>query len=952
MKKLRFFLLLLASTATLVACDSEGGGNSISEPAVPTGLSAIASDDTVELRWDSTNRANSYKIYRNTIFLDEIHTTSYTDTNDSNGLEPGTYAYIVSAVNESGETNSSAVSAIVEIPVPEAPTNLNLEVNEDSVRLNWDAVEYAVNYKVYRDGSLVEEGIESTNYTDTNGDNGLEPGTYAYIVSAVNESGETNSSAVSATVEIPVPEAPTVRISEIGEDYVTLSWDVVKYADNYKVYRDSTFLYEGNTTSYTDTNNNAGLEPADYDYQVTAVNASGETNSSVVRVTITLMPAAPANLSAQVDEENITLSWDDVEYAEGYQVYRDGTQLAEVHTTYYIDIGIITHATADFYTYEVAAFNNVGESSTSTFTITDEDPLQTYQWHLENTGQDAFAARSGVAGEDIAHDGALSLGISGNGVRVNVIDTGLELVHPDLAPNIVDGGSYDYLGDDDDPTNNIDTDGDHGTSVAGLIAASGDNWIGISGVAPEAQLQGFNFLNSDQSWSDYLLAHGLDDKLEDTDIFNKSLGAERTTDWRINNDLLETLSCLTTGGVTDNDSTCTGALREELGAIYVKSAGNGFSADGSQICDQLGVTCYNTNMEPEQTYPYQIVVGALNADGEKSSYSTAGSALWIAAPGGEYGQDYNYINSELNRYGYSLSDIDPTSPRWQPAMVTTDQIGCERGYTTNRIDFEISGVPLIGVTSFHEDELLNPDCAYTSTFNGTSSAAPVLSGVVALMLEANPDLNWREVKHILAITARQVDEDIPALEVPLLNCTNDCSDGQYTASSTTFNARDGWIENAAGFRYHNWYGFGSVDAGMAVNMAQSYNGFFGEFIKFSTATVDSGEEILDVSATPVEVYFDLFGEAITIEAVQLDLNITHSDIADLALVLNSPEGTRSVLLTPFNEYDDFDLDNTLLTNAFYGEDVEGTWTLEVYDLREGGIGMLNRAQLHFYGEQL
>ena len=659
----------------------------------------------------------------------------------------------------------------------------------------------------------------------------------------------------------------------------------------------------------------------------------------------------PTALEAYIDGSDVILNWNAVEGATSYRVYRDDGLIGTTSTTTFTQRTLYEGT----YVYAVSAANATGESARSEtvtvildFSVSIEDPLQTYQWHLENTGQDAFAARSGVAGEDIAHDGALSLGISGNGVRVNVIDTGLELVHPDLAPNIVDGGSYDYLGDDDDPTNNIDTDGDHGTSVAGLIAASGDNWIGISGVAPEAQLQGFNFLNSDQSWSDYLLAHGLDDKLEDTDIFNKSLGAERTTDWRINNDLLETLSCLTTGGVTDNDSTCTGALREELGAIYVKSAGNGFSADGSQICDQLGVTCYNTNMEPEQTYPYQIVVGALNADGEKSSYSTAGSALWIAAPGGEYGQDYNYINSELNRYGYSLSDIDPTSPRWQPAMVTTDQIGCERGYTTNRIDFEISGVPLIGVTSFHEDELLNPDCAYTSTFNGTSSAAPVLSGVVALMLEANPDLNWREVKHILAITARQVDEDIPALEVPLLNCTNDCSDGQYTASSTTFNARDGWIENAAGFRYHNWYGFGSVDAGMAVNMAQAEDaGNLGSWQKVGISE-NLAIDIPDASITPASVALSI-EEALIVEAVQLDLWIDHENIADLAIVLISPKGTRSVLLTPFNRYEDEGFNSTLLSNAFYGENAAGDWTLEVYDLRELRSGKLYEVQLNIYG---
>ena len=580
------------------------------------------------------------------------------------------------------------------------------------------------------------------------------------------------------------------------------------------------------------------------------------------------------------------------------------------------------------------------------------DPLYAYQWHLANTGQSAFASNSGTSGEDINHSGALALGITGDGVQVNVIDTGLELQHPDLQANILADGSYDYLDKDSDPTNNTDTDGDHGTSVAGLIAAVGNNGIGVAGVAGNAQLQGYNFLAGEQADGDYTLAHGLDTKLENTDIFNKSLGATYTADAPIDSDLLDTLSCLTTGGSFDmsSGSSCASALRSDLGAIYVKAAGNSFTtSNGDRICDALGLTCWNANMEPEQTYPYQIVVGALNANGKKSSYSTAGSSLWIAAPGGEFGYDYNYINSELNKYGESYIPPDSSDVSWQPAMVTVDQVSCERGYTTTRVDTGISGVPPIGLTSFHEDDTLNPNCEYTSIFNGTSSAAPVVSGVAALMLEANPDLSWRDIKHILAQSARQVDSDAAALVVPATVCADSKCESYEFSDSLNFTARDAWITNATGYSYHNWYGFGAVNAGAAVAMAQNYSSSLGTWQKDSyELELSPSLNIPDATGAAATTSLTVV-DNLTIETVQLELSITHNYIADLAVVLYSPEGTRSVLLTPYNEYYDGDFTSTLLSNAFYGESASGEWRLEIYDLWEGFTGTLTSATVSIYG---
>ena len=101
----------------------------------------------------------------------------------------------------------------------------------------------------------------------------------------------------------------------------------------------------------------------------------------------------------------------------------------------------------------------------------------------------------------------------------------------------------------------------------------------------------------------------------------------------------------------------------------------------------------------------------------------------------------------------------------------------------------------------------NSNCNYVSTFNGTSSAAPNVSGVIALMLEANPSLNVdRDVKHILATTAStQVDAAISPVS------------GRRHCVSLA-----GWTNFDANYRFHPYYGFGGVDATAAVNAAVGY----------------------------------------------------------------------------------------------------------------------------------
>jgi|SRR5882672_3670674 len=533
------------------------------------------------------------------------------------------------------------------------------------------------------------------------------------------------------------------------------------------------------------------------------------------------------------------------------------------------------------------------------------DPLASQQWHIRNTGQTAFADTPGVAGFDLNVASAYGLGYTGFGVTVAVVDSGLEILHEDLGANVVPNGSWNFNSSSTDPTNTAAATGDHGTSVAGLIAAARNSFGGI-GSAPRARLKGFNLLSSNQravQFIDSLGGSGANPNSADVAIFNQSFGIETNTPTLVQP--FEEAQYL--AGVT--------ALRGSKGAIYLKAAGNGFLTIGNVDCTGTGLTCENANFDPANTLPYQIIVGAINASGVKASYSTAGSAIWVSAPGGEFG-----LNAAVNPGGPANA--------YQPAMVTTDQSGCAKGFAqtaANTSTFNKGGGP-------------NTSCNYTNTMNGTSSATPVLSGVIALMLEANPALSWRDVKHILASTAKQID----------------IGGGMTAGPLAGYVAEPGWLTNKAGFNYHNWYGFGLVDAAAAVNAARSYSANLGTFTDTGfLPSLALNMTIPDQSAGGATGVITVPAGQITfVEAVQLRVNITHMFDGDLGIELISPNsGTRSVLKNIEDGY--FGADNltnqVFLSNAFYGENPAGTWTIKVVDGLPGDTGTLNNWAIRIYG---
>ncbi|MDE0003529.1 MAG: S8 family serine peptidase [Rhodospirillaceae bacterium] len=542
-----------------------------------------------------------------------------------------------------------------------------------------------------------------------------------------------------------------------------------------------------------------------------------------------------------------------------------------------------------------------------------EDPLRSHQWNLHNTGQAAFAVAGGVPGEDLGMTGTLANGPAGRGIEVAVVDTGLEICHPDLRDSVAPEASYNFNAEawprsvPTDPFN-PSAGGDHGTSVAGLIAATANNGIGIRGVAPGARLRGYNFLSAFDRGSDSTIlldALGASESQPDSaevHIFNMSYGFLHGQQGNASRLLVDALA----HGVTE--------LRGGRGALYVKAAGNGFRIcfglrrqhtfanreDPYRPNDALG--CSSANSDYNNNLPQTIVVGGFNAHGKRASYSGAGANLWVTAPAGE------------------SNDLEP-------ALVTTDQAGPHRG-ADNRP----------GVVD-PEGNAVDPDGDYRATFAGTSAAVPNTSGAVALLLETQPALTWRDVKHILARTARKIDPDVEPVRIAF---------GGKPAV-----LRHGWITNAAGYNFHNWYGFGAVSVDAAVELARTLTPDNLGDLTTVEFTHEGSVAIPDNDGGGAAQTLTVSGvsEAANIEAVELILRATHDFPNDLGVTLVSPAGTESIVNPIYNDALTSDpggfRDWSLLTNAFYGESPNGDWSLRVIDAAPGDIGSLDAWTLKF-----
>jgi Ca2+-binding RTX toxin-like protein len=231
------------------------------------------------------------------------------------------------------------------------------------------------------------------------------------------------------------------------------------------------------------------------------------------------------------------------------------------------------------------------------------------------------------------------------------------------------------------------------------------------------------------------------------------------------------------------------------------------------------------------------------------------------------------------------------------------------------------------------------DAGDYTMFSGTSAAAPEVSAIIALMLEANPNLGYRDVQEILAHSTRHPD-----------------------SASWKVNAGDS--HNLGGLLFNDDMGFGIVNAHSAVRLAETWQGH-------NTAHNEAfaGARLLDIAEVIPDGdqeggYTTSFNinSNIDVEHIELGIDIRHERLGDLQIEIISPNGTISTLLDrpsategrPFGlsgEYSGlpkhlmFDLSST----QFYGEDSKGEWQVIVRDVRAEENGTIHGLSLKVYG---
>jgi len=279
--------------------------------------------------------------------------------------------------------------------------------------------------------------------------------------------------------------------------------------------------------------------------------------------------------------------------------------------------------------------------------------------------------------------------------------------------------------------------------------------------------------------------------------------------------------------------------------------------------------------------------------------------IWAGGNGHTRGDNVNY-----DGYANSMYTI---------AVAAVDDHGKKAPYSEEGAPLIASGVsspPGIHTTA------VNNQCS--RSFSGTSATAPMIAGVAALILNANPGLTWRDMQNILIRTARK----------------NDPTDAD-------------WTRNGAGRWVNHKYGYGLIDTAAAVNMALTYS--FLPPRREPVSVVFKPNPDIDIPDDPshpviTSVHVD---ENFYIEAVELTLRAVHGRRGDLHVELLSPARTNAVLAIGGHPDPQENYQNWKFTSMrSWEEQSRGTWTLKITDSVLNFRGQLNAWQLTLYGRDV
>lgn len=323
-----------------------------------------------------------------------------------------------------------------------------------------------------------------------------------------------------------------------------------------------------------------------------------------------------------------------------------------------------------------------------TLTMKPNDPWYGHQWfHQQDNGQ------------HIHSEAAWDISTGNRDIVVAVIDTGLDMTHPDFDPaRLVTGWNAETRVTD--PTPGPKALDAHGTQAAGLVAASGNNNEGVIGVCPGCSLMGIRFL----------------------DAFTNETQLSRAASavqWAVDQGA-DVISCSWEIGPNYIDI----VDMRPLYAAVQSAVRDGRAGKGAVVVVAAGNSRREIDPRALANMPEVITVGAVDWTGQWLDYSNTGANLSVVAPSGPYDQR-------------------------EPQIFTTDMSGDEgvsRGGWLYRSSILVDAI---------KTDKAEPDTTgnYTAYFNGTSAATPMVAGLAGLMLSVNPDLRPAQVRTLLEATA-------------------------------------------------------------------------------------------------------------------------------------------------------------------------------------------------------
>jgi len=453
------------------------------------------------------------------------------------------------------------------------------------------------------------------------------------------------------------------------------------------------------------------------------------------------------------------------------------------------------------------------------------DSLINQQWHLKFNNQSGAVLGTDLNIESIWAYPISAAGIRGRGIRIGIVDDGVQTSHPDFVGNIDTTNDYDW----NDITPNDPSPGagdDHGTACAGDAAARGNNSLGVSGSAPEATLVGMRLIAANTT--DQQEADAMNHLPQLIQIKSNSWGPNDT------GAILEAPGPLTLAALKNAVETGRGGK----GTIFMWAGGNGLGAND------------NSNYDGYANSIYTIAVGAFDSQSRQAYYSESGANIVIVSPS---------------------SGLSPALGK-----TTTDRTGAD-GYVAGD---------------------------YESDFGGTSSATPTASGVVALMLEANPNLGWRDVQEILMRSAKKVNPSD--------------TDWKTLVSPATIN-------------HNHKFGAGLIDATAAVTLANAWVNLSTQF-KRTVPQANLSIAIPNNNTTGITREFVITPQDnLRVEHVTVMVNINHTSRGNLKITLTSPSGTVSRLAEVHTDTNDNYANWTFMTTRNWGENAVGTWQLKLTD---------------------